>query len=91
MLKFVKSGRPHPAKNPVSADQAGHRGTRLTGRKTREGGDDGVKRLYVGRRADAAYDDEGPEADKDDDRFIREAAKTGKFISLKTFLRRFGR
>jgi hypothetical protein len=71
----VKGSRSQRVKNPVSANRA----------------ENGAKRLYVGRRANPAFDEEGPEADKDDDRFIREAEKTGRFISLKTFLRRFGR
>ena len=71
----MRDSRSQRVKNPGSADRA----------------ENGAKPLNVGRRAYPAFDDEGPEADKDDDRFIREAEKTGKFISLKTFLRRFGR
>jgi hypothetical protein len=69
----------------------GSRSTRVKNTQSADRAENGANPLNVGRRANAAFDDEGPEADKDDDRFIREAEKTGRFVSLKTFLRRFGR
>ena len=55
----MKGSRSQRVKNPVSADRA----------------ENGATRLYVGRRSHPAFDEEGPEADKDDDRFQLAAAR----------------
>ena len=58
--------------------------------KTRKLAEHGAMRLYAAERH-PRFDDEGRDADQDDDRFIREADKKGKFISLEAFQRRVGR